>query len=81
MITAQHSGKRIGFSVETVREIRREAGILPNNGAMRVFIFPDADGMSVQAQNALLKSVEEPPPHAARSGIIRRIKPAAYTAA
>ena len=64
VMTAQHSGKRMGFSVETVREIRREAGILPNNGAMRVFIFPDADGMSVQAQNALLKSVEEPPPHA-----------------
>lgn len=64
VMTAQHSGKKMGFSVDTVREIRREAGILPNNGEMRVFIFPDADGMSVQAQNALLKSVEEPPPHA-----------------
>ncbi len=64
VMTAEHSGKRMGFSVETVREIRREAAILPNNGEMRVFLFPDADGMSVQAQNALLKSVEEPPPHA-----------------
>ena len=61
--TAEHSGKRMGFSVETVREIRREASVLPNNGDMRVFIFPDADGMSIQAQNALLKSVEEPPAH------------------
>lgn len=61
---AEHSGKRGGFSVETVREIRADAAILPNNGDMRIFMFPDADGMSVQAQNALLKSVEEPPAHA-----------------
>lgn len=62
--TAEHSGKRMGFSVETVREVRREAAVMPNNGDTRIFLFPDADGMSVQAQNALLKSVEEPPPHA-----------------
>ena len=62
--TAEHSGKRGGFSVETVRQIRSDAAILPNNGDMRIFLFPDADGMSIQAQNALLKSVEEPPAHA-----------------
>lgn len=61
---AEHSGKKMGFAVETVREIRREAAVLPNNGDMRIFLFTDADGMSVQAQNALLKSVEEPPAHA-----------------
>ena len=64
VMTAEHSGKRMGFSVETVRAVRKEAGILPNNGDMRIFLFPDADGMSIQAQNALLKSVEEPPAHA-----------------
>lgn len=64
VLTAEHSGKRMGFSVETVRAVRREAGILPNNGDMRIFLFTDADGMSIQAQNALLKSVEEPPAHA-----------------
>jgi len=62
---AEHSGKRGGFSVETVREIRMQADILPNNGALRIFLFTDADEMSVQAQNALLKSVEEPPAHTA----------------
>lgn len=61
---AEHSGKRGGFSVETARGIRKEAGILPSSGALRVFLFTDADGMTVQAQNALLKSVEEPLPHA-----------------
>lgn len=64
VMIAEHSGKRMGYSVETVRDIRREAAILPNNGEKRLFLFTDADGMSVQAQNALLKSVEEPPPHA-----------------
>lgn len=64
LYTAEHSGKKMGFSVETVREVRREAAVLPNNGEKRIFLFPDADGMSVQAQNALLKSVEEPPAHA-----------------
>lgn len=64
VLYAEHSGKRGGFSVETVREIRSEAAILPNNGDMRIFLFPDADAMSIQAQNALLKSVEEPPAHA-----------------
>lgn len=64
VMIAEHSGKRMGYSVETVRDIRKEAAILPNNGEKRLFLFTDADGMSVQAQNALLKSVEEPPPHA-----------------
>lgn len=61
---AAHSGKRGGYQIEVVREIRKAASILPNEGALRVFLFTDADSMSVQAQNALLKSVEEPPPHA-----------------
>ena len=65
VLYAEHSGKRGGFSVETVREIRMQADILPNTGDLRIFLFPDADEMSVQAQNALLKSVEEPPAHAA----------------
>lgn len=64
VLTAEHSGKRMGYLIETVREIRREAAILPSEGSSRIFLFTDADGMSIQAQNALLKSVEEPPPHA-----------------
>ena len=64
LMIAEHSGKKMGFSVETVRTVRREAAIVPNSGDMRIFMFPDADEMSVQAQNALLKSVEEPPAHA-----------------
>lgn len=64
VLTAEHSGKRMGYLIETVRTIRAEASILPVEGERRIFLFTDADGMSIQAQNALLKSVEEPPPHA-----------------
>ena len=64
ILTAEHSGKRMGYLIETVRDIRKEAAIVPNNGSLRLFLFTDADGMSIQAQNALLKSVEEPPAHA-----------------
>ena len=35
--------------------------IRPFSGRRRVFIVPDADKMSVQAQNAALKTIEEPP--------------------
>ena len=33
----------------------------PNNGMRKLYLFTDADHMTVQAQNALLKLVEEPP--------------------
>lgn len=59
----EHSGKLGGFSVETIRAVRRDAEVLPTESAKRVFLFLDADEIRVQAQNALLKSVEEPPAH------------------
>lgn len=58
---AAHSGKLGGFSVDTIRHICTDAYIIPNNGARKVYLFEDADRITVQAQNALLKLVEEPP--------------------
>ncbi len=49
------------FSVERVREIRKDAYISPNEGKKRVFILANADCMTTSAQNALLKIIEEPP--------------------
>lgn len=37
------------------------AGLTPNRGRARVFLVREADLMSVEAQNALLKTLEEPP--------------------
>ena len=36
----------------------------PYNGKYKIYIVPDADMMTVQAQNALLKTIEEPPAYA-----------------
>ncbi|WP_044974977.1 DNA polymerase III subunit [Ruminococcus sp. HUN007] len=64
IIYAEHSGKLGGFSVDTVREICSDAYIKPNNGDRKIYIFTDADKITVQAQNSLLKLIEEPPDHA-----------------
>lgn len=49
------------LSVDTVRQVRQDAFILPHQAPRRVFIFAEADAMTEQAQNALLKVLEEPP--------------------
>lgn len=38
--------------------------IKPYSSKYKIYIVPDADMMSVQAQNALLKTIEEPPAYA-----------------
>jgi DNA polymerase-3 subunit delta' len=48
--------------VKPMRELEREANFRPFEGAARVFIVEDADTMNDQAANALLKTLEEPPP-------------------
>jgi len=53
-------GKR-SFHTEAVREVRAGAFVRPNEADARVFLLADAQNMSVQAQNALLKIIEEPP--------------------
>ena len=49
------------IKVDDVREIRRLAGVLPNEADQKVFCILNAEAMSVSAQNALLKILEEPP--------------------
>lgn len=63
LLWVEHSGKRQGFSVETVRGICRDAIVAPNDGDCKVYIFADCDTMDVRAQNTLLKLTEEPPSH------------------
>lgn len=53
------------LSVDTVRQIRADAYIRPNEGARKVYIFPDCTILTEQDQNVLLKIVEECPPYAA----------------
>lgn len=58
-------GEHKFISVDTVREVRRDAYIRPNEGARKVYIFPDCALLTEQDQNVLLKLVEEGPPYAA----------------
>ncbi len=49
------------FHVEEVRQIRDSAAVMPNEAQAKVYILDGADHMTEQAQNALLKVLEEPP--------------------
>ena len=53
------------LSAEVVRNTRSNAWIRPNEGARKVYIFPDCSLLTAQDQNILLKVVEEGPPYAA----------------
>ena len=48
------------LTVQAVRNARSDAYIKPYSDK-KVYIFPEADKMNVQGQNALLKVLEEPP--------------------
>jgi DNA polymerase-3 subunit delta' len=63
LIWVEHSGKKRGFSVDTVRAVCRDAIVAPNDGDRKVYLFSDCDQMDIRAQNTLLKLTEEPPAH------------------
>ena len=55
-------GTTVGsFKIDTVREIRQAAVVMPNEAERKVFILENAESMGNGAQNALLKILEEPP--------------------
>lgn len=51
-------------SVEDVRELRDKINFSPNLGKFKVYIIDEVHMLSTAAFNALLKTLEEPPPHA-----------------
>lgn len=51
------------IKVDSVRSIKLKALIFPNEGSKSVFIIREAQYMNPQAQNALLKILEEPSKH------------------
>lgn len=64
IIRVQHE-KPNTISVDDVRkQINNDIMIKPYSGPYKIYIIPDADLLSVQAQNALLKTIEEPPEYA-----------------
>lgn len=59
--TAQLAGKTEVVNVDEIRKICNDAYIKPNEAETKVYIIPNADKMQIQAQNAFLKVLEEPP--------------------
>lgn len=54
--------KPASIGVEDVREqLVEDIAIKPYNGKYKVYIVDEAEKMTVQAQNAILKTIEEPP--------------------
>ena len=56
------ASRRREISIGEVRSVSNQAHLKPYEGASRVYIFEDAETMSEEAANALLKTLEEPPP-------------------
>lgn len=63
LITWTHDKPKT-FSVEDARGLVSDVQIRPFSSARKVYIIPDAQLMNVQAQNTLLKTLEEPPSYA-----------------
>ncbi|MCX6792219.1 MAG: hypothetical protein NT149_04245 [Candidatus Gottesmanbacteria bacterium] len=49
--------------IEMIRDFERELALTPRNSPAKVGVLADIDRLTPEAQNALLKTLEEPPPH------------------
>jgi len=53
----------VSFGVDDTRDLVRRAALAPSGRRWQVMVVEDADRLTDQAVNALLKAVEEPAPH------------------
>ena len=51
------------IKIEAIRELRSALGLVANEGGRRVALIPEADRLRAESANALLKTLEEPPPN------------------
>ena len=49
------------FHIDAIRALRQDAFVLPNEAEVKVYVLHNAQSMTAEAQNALLKLLEEPP--------------------
>jgi DNA polymerase-3 subunit delta' len=59
---AGRQGAQKGIHVSQIRELERVTALKPFQGRSRVVVIDPADEMNASAQNAFLKTLEEPPP-------------------
>jgi DNA polymerase-3 subunit delta' len=65
IIYVKREDGRREFTVDRMRGLKKDAVILPNEAAKKVYVIREADTMNAMAQNAMLKLLEEPPDHTA----------------
>lgn len=51
------------IGIEMIRDFERELILMPRNSPAKAGVLTDIDRATTEAQNALLKTLEEPPPH------------------
>lgn len=57
--------EKVSIGVDDIRvQINQDIQIKPYEGGKKIYIIPDAERMTEQAANALLKTIEEPPEYA-----------------
>lgn len=62
VITVRRESGKATLGVEAVRSLRADVATVPGELEKKVYVIEDADTLTVQAQNALLLTLEEPPP-------------------
>ena len=55
---------KASLGVDSIRFLREDVHVYPNDLERKIYIINDADTMTVQAQNAFLLTLEEPPAYA-----------------
>lgn len=63
VITVQDT-QRKELAVDTVRELKQDVYIRPNEGERKIYLFADCEQLNERDQNVLLKIVEEGPAYA-----------------
>jgi DNA polymerase-3 subunit delta' len=63
LLREEPSAQQKELRIDTIRSITQEMGLKPFEGKRKVFILEDADNMTTQAANSMLKTLEEPPPY------------------
>ena len=62
VITVSREEDRRTIGVDTVRELRSSVAVVPNDLDVKFYVLEEAHLMTHEAQNALLLTLEEPPP-------------------
>ena len=63
ILTVEHA-KPNTIGVDDIRKMRADVQIKPYRSDRKLYLIPEAEKMTAQAQNALLKTIEEPPAYA-----------------